>query len=89
MLLFALILGMAGQIGTLGKANAGAGLTSVFAGIFSGSICGSAAGAMMISSCFSTGTHPKQIDDFHCTLLCQMRQCGLLTFCFQQGILGR
>ena len=38
---------MAGQIGTLGKANAGAGLTSVFAGIFSGSICGSAAGAML------------------------------------------
>ena len=38
---------MAGQIGTLGKANAGAGLTSVFAGIFSGSICGSAAGAMV------------------------------------------
>ena len=43
---FGLVL-MAGQIGTLGKANAGAGLTSVFAGIFSGSICGSAAGAML------------------------------------------
>ena len=39
---FGLVL-MAGQIGTLGKANAGAGLTSVFAG----SICGSAAGAML------------------------------------------
>lgn len=43
---FGLVL-MAAQIGTLGKANAGAGLTNVFAGIFSGSICGSAAGAML------------------------------------------
>lgn len=43
---FGLVL-MAAQIGTLGKANAGAGLASVFAGIFSGSICGSAAGAML------------------------------------------
>ena len=38
---------MAAQIGTLGKSNAGTGLSSVFAGIFSGSICGSAAGAML------------------------------------------
>ncbi len=38
---------MASQIGTLGDERAGAGLGSVFAGIFSGSICGSAAGAML------------------------------------------
>ena len=43
---FGLVL-MAAQVGALNDANAGAGMTSVFAGIFSGSICGSAAGAML------------------------------------------
>ena len=38
---------MASQIGTLGQSDAGSGITSVFAGIFSGSICGSAAGALL------------------------------------------
>lgn len=43
---FGLVL-MAAQIGTLGDEQAGAGLASVFAGIFSGSICGSATGALL------------------------------------------
>jgi len=43
---FGLVL-MAAQIGTLNQSDAGAGIADVFAGVFSGSICGAAGGAML------------------------------------------